>query len=205
MTSQAEQIAHHFLDIINDSTGLKITELTTKVTMGIHEDTEFNPKPTGDEIIETINRLIQMGQIIEIDYTVPSMDWRIKSFLLPKGSKIVSISSQPQTLEINEKDFHVLSHWASTTRTINEAIRLLREYQDEIDTVDNATLPDEIVNNISELEALRPIFENLNQKAKDIAFLQAKKPEMWQPGNVEQAINRSKRETPNAPELKEIK
>lgn len=198
MTSQAEKISHHFLDIINDSTGLKVTELVTKVTIGIHEDTEINPKPTGDEVVAMVNKLIKSGQIIEIDYTVPTMDWRIKSFLLPKDSKIVSITNQPQTLEINEKDFQVLSHWASTTRTINEAIRLLYEYKANLTTSETDTYVEEIEFNISELEALRPIFENLNQKAKDIAFLKAHKSESLLE-NIEQAINRSKREISDPP------
>jgi hypothetical protein len=40
------------------------------------------------DFMALIQELIDEGRIIEIEYTVPNLDWRIKSFLLPAGSTI---------------------------------------------------------------------------------------------------------------------
>ena len=41
-----------------------------------------------DEIEETISRLITNHQILEIEYILPSMDYRVKTMLFPKGTTV---------------------------------------------------------------------------------------------------------------------
>jgi len=38
--------------------------------------------------IELIEELVEEGELIEIEYTLPNMSYRVKSFLLPKGTEI---------------------------------------------------------------------------------------------------------------------
>ena len=38
---------------------------------------------------DLIDKLVNKGDLIEIEYVLPDFPWRIKSFLLPKGTKIM--------------------------------------------------------------------------------------------------------------------
>jgi len=71
------------LKAINDSQGIKNVELSLKV-LSIILPLEFNT----DEFHEELSYLVEEGEILEIEYTLPSMDYRIKSFYLPKGTSI---------------------------------------------------------------------------------------------------------------------
>lgn len=62
------------------SNGIKATDLIFKL------ESEFT-----DDLIKLekeINNLFELREIIEIKYTLPNMDYRIKSFYLPKGTRI---------------------------------------------------------------------------------------------------------------------
>jgi hypothetical protein len=184
MTTE-EKIRQHFLDVMADHTGLKATELTAKVTEAVYTNAqEFNSgdinlpvTKISDKIIEVMNAMIESGDIIEIDYAVPTMDWRIKSFLLPKDSKIIHITGQGKTLPISDADFEKLAHWASVSRTLNQTIRLLNNYMEALDSHERNTstqaneLAEDAFANISELKELRNVFNNLNDAAKQANFL----------------------------------
>lgn len=63
------------------SNGIKATDLVVQlVTQFISIDSV--------EVVKVINDLVKQGEIIEIEYTLPNMDYRIKSFYLPKGTHI---------------------------------------------------------------------------------------------------------------------
>lgn len=62
------------------SNGIRYTDLIFKL------ESEFT-----DDLIKLekeINDLVKQGEIIEIEYTLPNMDYRIKHYYLPKGTRI---------------------------------------------------------------------------------------------------------------------
>jgi len=44
----------------------------------------------GFDLVEIIEEMIKENELIEIEYTIPQLDYRVKSFYLPKGSKLES-------------------------------------------------------------------------------------------------------------------
>ncbi len=70
--------------------GMKATELVAEVMSTLcekHKDLGVS----SEELLNEVEVLIQSGDIIEIDFVVPAMDYRIKSFYLPKDTFIKSI------------------------------------------------------------------------------------------------------------------
>lgn len=60
--------------------GIKATQLAVEeeITLGL---SEFN-------VPALLEELVAEKRLIEIEYTLPDMDWRLKSFYLPVGSKV---------------------------------------------------------------------------------------------------------------------
>jgi hypothetical protein len=176
-----ERAKELFIAALVDNSGLRMAELLVEVTEQLLDDTGIKARSGNSNlIVEILNDLVKHGEIVEIEYTVPYRNHKLKSYYLPKGAEVVSISNKSLTLEISQKDFEILSRWASVNRTINESIRLLENYNHSLPTVDKnvGAEIDDISNNIGELQSLRPVFDNLNTKAKNIRFLQSnKKPE----------------------------
>jgi len=59
--------------------GCKMMELVTnhELVVGHDYDLEF-----------VINELINENELVEVEYALPNMDYRIKSFILPGGTKV---------------------------------------------------------------------------------------------------------------------
>lgn len=79
--------------------GIKINELIVKVfsdtfTQGMTINFRHN------DIVETINQMITNGDIVEVEYVLPHLNYRIKSFLLPKGTEIIS-PNVAKTTQVN--------------------------------------------------------------------------------------------------------
>lgn len=66
--------------------GIKATELCAEIPSELHKHKIqlYN----SDEILREIERLIKTGEIVEMEYVLPHINYRIKSFLLPKGTII---------------------------------------------------------------------------------------------------------------------
>lgn len=73
------------------------------------------------------------------------------------------------SIEISEKSFKVLSHWASVSRTLTESMRLLENYQN-IHHLLNDNLTDTIMDNIEELKDLIYPLDECNYAAKTKKF-----------------------------------
>lgn len=58
--------------------GLKATELASVPDLVL----------SGWEVPELVDELVRDGQLVEVEYVLPYMDWRVKSFLLPPGTKV---------------------------------------------------------------------------------------------------------------------
>ena len=67
---------------INRSNGLKITELIVMMPR------EVITRSCVDDIYKAIEELVKEKEVIEIEYTLPHMSYKIKSFLLPKDTEL---------------------------------------------------------------------------------------------------------------------
>lgn len=81
VTKNKSALRSRIITIVNSSQGLKGVELSTRLA---GEFLEF----TGEEILHEIFDLIENGQLVEIEYELPTMMYRTKSFILPKGTAI---------------------------------------------------------------------------------------------------------------------
>jgi hypothetical protein len=65
--------------------GIKAVDLATRLAVQLSENNIDVPY---DVWTDGLVPLITSGELIEIEYVVPDVDYRIKSFLLPKGTQI---------------------------------------------------------------------------------------------------------------------
>lgn len=70
------------LEVINNAQGIKNVELSLKVMDRINP-VKFNFQLFLDEL----QKLVDDKEVIEIEYVLSNMNYRIKSFYLPKGTK----------------------------------------------------------------------------------------------------------------------
>lgn len=63
------------------SNGVKATELAAQVASHTLIDT--------DQYMLLVQKLIDDGEIVEVEYVLPEMAYRAKSFYLPKGAKVL--------------------------------------------------------------------------------------------------------------------
>lgn len=75
-------IYHKALDIVNNSTGIKLTELISNVA------SEYT-REESKVLIDTLSALCDSDDVLVLKYTVPAMDYREKVILFPKGTKFL--------------------------------------------------------------------------------------------------------------------
>jgi hypothetical protein len=70
--------------------GCKITELLARpVFYSLHLEGGSTP----EYIPDLIEELIKENRLVEINYTLPNMPYRLKTFLLPAGSRVQAVVS----------------------------------------------------------------------------------------------------------------
>lgn len=74
------------LDKIVGLQGIKVTQLASEpeIVMGLQ----------GFDIPDLLDEMVQEGKIMEIEYVLPDMQWRCKSFYLPVGTKVRVIENK---------------------------------------------------------------------------------------------------------------
>lgn len=65
--------------------GTKATELAAHFGIML----TLIPNLDTNEFLAVVEELIKQGEIVEVEYILPHMPYRIKSFLLPKGTKVI--------------------------------------------------------------------------------------------------------------------
>jgi hypothetical protein len=83
-----EQAAKIVLQLVENKQGVKATELAPYLVE--NQDIHY---PWVDLIYE----LIQKGELVEVEYVLPQLNYRAKSFLLPKGATVNVIASGKTT------------------------------------------------------------------------------------------------------------
>lgn len=82
------------LYIVDEYQGIKATELAVR----IFEQGLDLSKYDSSKMLDVLNELIEAGELVEINYILPTMTYRTKSFLLPKGTTAsVHAVKEPET------------------------------------------------------------------------------------------------------------
>jgi len=73
------------LDEVNHRPGIKSIDLVVAVMRAMSDNDDlFSHR----DYTRTIESLVQEGELIEIEYTLPNMMYRIKSIYFPKDTKV---------------------------------------------------------------------------------------------------------------------
>ena len=83
-----EDLKKSIISTVNDSRGIAATELVAKFVCHIHE---YEYECDCENIPELIQELVDGGEIFELEYILPSLDYRIKSMYFPKGTRILNV------------------------------------------------------------------------------------------------------------------
>lgn len=76
----------YVVEIVKENPGIKSTELATKLTI---KKCENSLKVEGHEIVKAIDEAVTEGLILEIEYVLPSMPYRITSVYFPTNTKLI--------------------------------------------------------------------------------------------------------------------
>lgn len=76
-----EMLEQTIKDAVNDSGGIKAVDLTLKVMRQLHPISY-----SARDFLLCCDRLVSQGDLIELEYTVPNVHYRLKSMYFPKGT-----------------------------------------------------------------------------------------------------------------------
>lgn len=88
-TSSQVSIRDTILATVNTQQGIKAVELVLNVLGSLGH--AFDDR----EYLLELSRLIQEGEVIEFEYVLPNLDYRIKSIYFPKGTVIYASKANP--------------------------------------------------------------------------------------------------------------
>lgn len=80
--------------LVTNKPGIKATELVVDVIEYMHKN-EMQEWDHPENTIGTINKLVKTGELVEVEYVLPDMDYRAKSLYFPKGTKVSLEPSSP--------------------------------------------------------------------------------------------------------------
>jgi len=80
MMPDRQQLRGMITDVVTRERGCKGIELVTKVTVAASGTVH------GSFLLETVERMVKEGELVEVVYVLPESPLRTKSFFLPKGS-----------------------------------------------------------------------------------------------------------------------
>lgn len=73
--------------LVKEHNGLKGTQLGAEFAQAVHRD-KMAEVPEGFDIAQALDELAKTGDLVELEYVVPGMEYRVKSFYMPKGTMI---------------------------------------------------------------------------------------------------------------------
>ena len=74
---------------VNENQGIKATELAISVTTVLFEEKQ---EWTLDQFFKAMEELAHEKEIVEVNYVLPTMDYKVKSIYFPKGTKVSIVS-----------------------------------------------------------------------------------------------------------------
>jgi hypothetical protein len=79
-----DEVKNKIVEIVTLKQGCKAIELGAALVEILTQDGDCDDFPIPDLIEE----LVQEEKLVEVEYVLPAMNYRIKSFLLPAGTEI---------------------------------------------------------------------------------------------------------------------
>jgi len=83
-----DKIKSTIQNIVEQKQGCKVTELIADIPNEV-----FN-EISSDDFFPILNELIEDKKLIQISYVLPNLDYRIKDFLLPGGTRLIQTPSK---------------------------------------------------------------------------------------------------------------
>lgn len=80
-----DRIKDTIVEIVNHGTGCKAPELISLITA---HDPSIVSLREYREVPALIAELVKENRIVEVEYILPTMDYRVKSMLFPAGTKL---------------------------------------------------------------------------------------------------------------------
>lgn len=65
----------------------RVTELQGCKATELAADPEI-ARLAGSDFVASLMEAVESGEVVEIEYTLPNLSYRVKSFLLPKGTSL---------------------------------------------------------------------------------------------------------------------
>jgi len=75
-----QEVKDFIKQMVNASTGIKAVELAVKISEDLYK--------YRSAIIGILEELVKENEIVELEYVLPEMEYRVKSIYFPKGTKI---------------------------------------------------------------------------------------------------------------------
>ena len=98
MTDMRDELKKLIIDRVTERQGCKAMELMGDGKLMKFLDS-YGPGLPSKEFMAALSELIEDEQLIEIEYTIPALPWRAKSFLLPGGSSATIVDAKKLRME----------------------------------------------------------------------------------------------------------
>ena len=85
MRTDEEKIRQEITKLVTERQGCKATELAVVAVRCLINRIDAREL---DKIPDLIEQMVKEGELLEVEFVLPMMDWRCKSFLLPKGTEV---------------------------------------------------------------------------------------------------------------------
>ena len=81
------KLEQDIIETVMNMQGGKVTEVIVNLPERCFRSPDVDDN-IAEDIVQTIDSLVRRGHLVEIEYVLPSMDYRIKSFLLPADTNV---------------------------------------------------------------------------------------------------------------------
>ena len=98
-TSVMDNLVILVKEIVIDSQGCKVNKLVSDLVIKYLE--KYGPSENNIPYVESVEEAVKRGEIVEIEYILPNINYRIKSFLLPTDS-IINVRDEMNKISLFE-------------------------------------------------------------------------------------------------------
>lgn len=87
------------IQMVFDNVGIRGPALITRA-ITLAYDTNRGEEVWGCDLPELLSKMVQDGELVEVEYTLPDSDYRLRSIYFPKGTIIVAKPLTPNEIEV---------------------------------------------------------------------------------------------------------
>lgn len=89
--------------LVSEDPGIKGVNLVVEVTTHVFKSPVYEGIETSD-ILETIDLMVELGDIVEVEYSLKATPYRLKSLYFPAGTEVAVVPPSSPTSEKVESD-----------------------------------------------------------------------------------------------------